>query len=105
MSPLTLPMVFLLLRGELESESHPLCQLHILPTLQTHRENIICHRATALASRAPPPCLGTGLDAAAEQGDGGAHTHTAPALTPGWSKGVICHISESCHTARATSDL
>lgn len=33
------------------------------------------------------------------------HTHTAPALTLGWSKGVICHISEPCHTARATSDL
>lgn len=73
--PLTLSMTFLLLRGELESESHPLCQPHILPTIQTHGETIICQHATSQASRAPPPFLGTGLIAAAKQGDGRAHTH------------------------------
>lgn len=87
-SPLTLPMTFLLLRGGLESESHPLCQPHILPTLQKHRETVICHHATALASRAPPPCLGTGLAAAAKQGDGGAHTYSSSTHT---------RLEQRCH--------
>lgn len=59
--------------GELESESYPLCHSTSCPHW-TGRETIIRHCATALASGAPPPFLGTGHPAAAKKGDGRAYT-------------------------------
>jgi len=72
-SPLTLTTTFLLLRGELESESHPLCNPASCPRSR-HAGKASPVTATALAPRAPPPRLGTGLAAAATKGDGRAHT-------------------------------
>lgn len=76
---------------------------HILPTLQTRRETIIRHRTTALASRAPPACLGTGLAAAAKKGDSGAHTPSQLLCSyPAGAK--ASSVTSLSHAAHQTSD-